>query len=739
MVNQGDVCSEKRWLIVLVMLNVLATFESKAQLRDFHSLSMVTEHEFPAEIRFPALIHYSSSRYPDLLAYNTDSSALMILMNSGSAFSGGNKFIARSANVSAITVGNLNNDGIDDIVIVHRDQNAVEVLISKRLDSSYSMQTIPVNFYPEHAVIGDITNDRIPDIISYGKLSSGISVLQGKGNGKFHPQKVIFENIPVSECALIALNGDNIPDVALHNWLTNETTIYLGLGKMKFSEQTVLSFAQDTVQSIFSDFSGDGIADVAVLSIQNSSVQILEGDGLGNFSFTQALPVSALSYKMCAGSYSSSRSGELLIYDNDLNTISLLLNRTDGTFYDEIVFGTGKKIMDIISGDMNGDGAHEVVMISEGGIRYSIFWNSNTIMKQDTVPRMYAVGQYPSNLYVSDISGDGLDDIVVSNEGSSTISILRSTGNSFTGQVSLETPEQPVMVSLYAKSDTSITLYSSHRENPKVSLYSLRKGEDSLNSLVGDIEQFSIPLPDKPVNVLPDVSYMQRGISLYAFMSTAQNAISFYQQVKGTRFLAKSLVPLVPSKIAYSTINDLNYDGKTDLLYVYTSVSSGNTILGVTMNDSTGEFKGKIFSFVLPDTAVRKALLFVEDLNGDQIKDCLLYSAPENTFRVALGNKSSLFGPFQLIASDMKVRGPEELQLYDAQNDGIVDILYFEKETSIVWTYRGKGNGTFFPRKRLAAVPGGTMFRCGDFNGDGIIDIVYSNPAGYTVTVVYGS
>ncbi|MFA6438634.1 MAG: VCBS repeat-containing protein [Bacteriovoracaceae bacterium] len=739
MAKQGDVCSENRWLIVLVVLNMFAAFESKAQLRDINSLSSITSHELPGEVRFPALIHYSSIQYPDLLTYFPDSSSFVILKNEGNGSMGGMQSVGYSANVTNCTVGNINNDGIDDFVVVHRDMNSIEVFTSTRTDSTYSSFTFPVNFYPERAIIGDITNDRIPDVISFGKLSSGLSVLQGKGNGKFHSYKTIFENIPVSDCALIALNGDNIPDVAIHNWLMNETTIHLGLGRLKFSEQTVLSFSQDTVQSIFSDFTGDGIADVAVLSIQNKTVQILDGDGLGNFSFAQALPISFLSYQITVGSFTAPHSSDLLIYNNAANTMSLLNNRSDGTFYDEIVFGTGIVPTTVVTGDVNGDGIQEVLSFPTGKNQYAIFWNSCSKISRDDRKQTFGVGQFPSNLYVSDITGDGFDDIVVSNEGSSSISILRSIGDSFAGQLTIETPEKPVSVSLYAKSDSSITLYSLHRENPKVSLYSLHREKDSLNSLVGDLEQFSISLPDKPVNVLPDVSFMQRGISLYAFMSTAPNAIMFYQQVKGTRFLAKSLVPLVPAKIAYSTISDLNSDGKTDLLYVYTNTASKNTHLGVTLNDSIGEFKGKVYTFPLPDTSVRKALLFIDDFNGDQLKDCLLYLAPENSLRLALGNINTLFGAFEEIVDSVSIKGPEQLQLYDINNDGIMDIIYFDKESSIVWSYRGKGNGKFLPRKSLVEIPGGATFRCGDFNGDGFIDIVYTESNGHTVTVIYGT
>ena len=738
MQKQGELCSENKLFVVLCVLNILLTGTVTAQMRDIHSLGQLEQFTLPVPAKFPTLLNYSSGNYPDLLYFNADSSTVEILRNNGTGFFRDAIVIAHTSSVTSLTIGNINNDGIDDIVLVHRDQNQVEVLVSNIKDSAYTSALYLVHFYPEHALIGDLTNDKISDIICYGKLSSGISVLQGKGNGKFNPFKILFENIPVSDCALIALNGDNIPDIAIHNWLTNETTIHLGLGRFKFSEQTVLSFSQDTVQTLFADFNNDAIADIAVLSIQNNTVQILDGDGLGNFSFAQSVPLYALSYRIAQGSFSRLLFRDIVIHQNAQNTFSVLLNRTDGTFYDEIVYGSPLPSAELLTGDLNGDGADDILLIDGQKQLYAILWNSKDLPGRNAVDRQYAVGLNPTNVFVSDLTNDGNDDIIVNNNGSSTISILISRGNTFAGQVSIETPENPLAVSLYAKTDTSITFYTTHQGDPKISLISLRKENDSISSLAGDVEQFSIPLPEKPMNVLPDVSFMQKGISLYAFMSTAPNAIMFYQQVQGTRFLAKSLVPIVPSKILYSTINDLNGDGKTDLLYVYSDVASKGYSLGVTLNDSSGVFKGKVFSFSLPDSSIRRAMVFIEDFNGDQTKDCLVYTAPANTLRLALGNRESMFGDFRAIVTDLQIKIPEQVQVYDVDNDGNPDILFHNQDKESLMLYRGRGNGTFMRGSAIAVVPAGSVFRCGDFNGDGVADLIFTHSKENSVTVKYG-
>ncbi|MDP1675363.1 MAG: VCBS repeat-containing protein [Bacteroidota bacterium] len=735
---KGEVRFTQRARHVIFVLNILLTEISYGQLKEINSLGIVQQHSFPTPIHFSTFINYSSTKYPDIVFYSTDSSGIGILKNNGGGIFNTFTMIAHTANVTFITTGNLNNDNIDDIVVVHRDQNQVEILLSKKTDSSYTSNYLPVNFYPEKVVVGDITNDKIPDIISYGKLSTGICVLQGKGNGKFFLKKVLFENIPVGDFSIVALNADDIADVEVYNWLTNETTLFLGFGKMKFFEQTVLSFAQDSVQTLFGDFNDDALADIAVSSVQNKTVQIFHGDGLGNFSVVQTISTLLTPNKISMESFNTIGSDDILLNSNSTDVMSILINSGNGIFYDEIIFGKNHQASEAISGDINADGLADVIVIEQNGLGYSIFWNSKTVIPSFENEISIAVGLRPNNLTVTDLNDDGLDDIVVCNYESSTISFLLSTKNSFDGQVSIEVPGKPYSVSFYSKTDSTITFYTTHQENPQISLFTLKKGVDPSYSLVEDVEQFSIPLPEKPMTVLPDISYMQKGISLYAFMSTSTNAIVFYQQVKGTRFLAKNLVPKLQSKILYATISDLDNDAKTDLVYIYNDEKIKKAILGISMSDSIGEYKGQILQYIISDSLLRKAFIYFEDVSGDQIKDCLIFDSSNNTLRLSLGSRENILEQFEQISDSIKIRVPEQLLITDYDNDGINDILYIDKDSFDICMLRGKNNGKYFSVTKLKTLPKESTFRCGDFNGDSMIDIAYTNPDQNTISIVYG-
>jgi len=58
-------------------------------------------------------------------------------------------------------------------------------------------------------------------------------------------------------------------------------------------------------------------------------------------------------------------------------------------------------------------------------------------------------------------------------------------------------------------------------------------------------------------------------------------------------------------------------------------------------------------------------------------------------------------------------------------------------ETSELYFFKGKGNGKFLPGAFLLDLPKDAMFRFGDFNGDGTLDIVYTNPVENIVTYYF--
>jgi hypothetical protein len=709
-----------------------------SQLRPLHSLSYIQEFSLDDRYLLPTFVHYSDPIRCDLVVYDSHLSELILLTGTGTGEFTGRKVLASIPLPSSIFIGNSNGDGIDDIALVLREQNKIIILSSIKNDSSYNQMTFSVDFYPERVVFGDITGDAITDLVIFGKLSPGVTVIRGKGRNAFHAPLTIFPSVPVSDFSIISLNDDKIPDVVIRKWLSNEDVFYFGIGNLQFSEQTTLAYGGDSVLSAFGDLNNDRITDVVVASTQLGTVLIYQGDGLGNLVRVQNVSLQNTAKGIYLGSLHSKESIDIVVQDSYEKNFSVIINKGSGQFFDEVIFGLPYDQNRLAFADINGDGFSELVVSDAVSPRYSVAWNARTVAGTNG-DRKIIVGNTPSGVSVTDLNADGIDDILVSNSGSNTISVIMGNQrNGMLGQFTVETATSPTNVTAYSRNDSTLTLLTVHSNELLIGLITLNSEGKDRSMVYRDADLYTIPLSGRPSYVLPDLSIYNRSVSMYVFSKTIPNGITFYQQIQGTKFVAKNLTLQVPSRIIFSTISDLNGDGITDLIYLYHDQKNKRDVIGTTLNDVTGDFIGMSYAFVLPDTGLSRAYVYVDDMNGDQRKDFMIYDHGLRKISMILGKHEGDFAALVRISGEMTVENIHHIQILDFDADGINDILYRDAETSTVFLLKGKGNGTFFPKRRLLDIPADSVFRCGDVDGDGIVDLVYTIPKENSICIKYG-
>ena len=176
----------------------------------------------------------------------------------------------------------------------------------------------------------------------------------------------------------------------------------------------------------------------------------------------------------------------------------------------------------------------------------------------------------------------------------------------------------------------------------------------------------------------------------------------------------------------YVGAGDFNGDGKLDL-----AVMTGNAVL-VYLGKGDGMFSvGPPYGTQL--TASQK--IFVADLNGDGIKD-LVASGPLNTgvSAVLFGNGDGTFHSPVLLTEIA-------ITIADVNRDGFPDIIGASFGGGPLNVLLNRGDGTFLQGQTVGAIPylsgapvaGRNFYQSivsGDFNGDGNIDIIVSQPAG---------
>ena len=232
------------------------------------------------------------------------------------------------------------------------------------------------------------------------------------------------------------LNGDRRPDLAVGCGSSGDFVglwVYANRGSGRFREagQYLTSDAnpQEVTSVAIGDLDGDGKADLVAAT---GSISVLLNRGDGTFLRPVAYPGGD------AGSVAIGdldRDGNADLVAGNTNGVSVLLNRGGGTFPPPANYKTGRggvwgNDRRLALGDLNGDGASDLVTQNSKDSTLSVLLNKGdgTFLPE----RHYATGGHPFSLAIGDLNGDGKPDIAATASSSGahgTLAVLLNSGN----------------------------------------------------------------------------------------------------------------------------------------------------------------------------------------------------------------------------------------------------------------------------------------------------------------------
>ena len=251
---------------------------------------------------------------PDAVVTGGSSDVAVLLGQSGGFQTAAGYSLAKPSPMpAAVAIGDLNGDGKPDVVVASTGQTGsagvVSVLLGNGDGTLRSPSNTQVNQNSQSLVLADFNRDGKLDAVvaAYGSQSAlqgtdpgGLVVLLGKGDGTFlAPQTLTISGLHPEAVAAADLNGDGIPDLAavvVSDYLSGATALAVFLGKGDGTFQAVRTFPMKSTAGALSgiavgDWNGDGKPDVAAVSqYVNANIDVLLGDGAGNFTESSTLP-----------------------------------------------------------------------------------------------------------------------------------------------------------------------------------------------------------------------------------------------------------------------------------------------------------------------------------------------------------------------------------------------------------------------------------------------------------------
>lgn len=147
-------------------------------------------------------------------------------------------------------------------------------------------------------------------------------------------------------------------------------------------------------------------------------------------------------YSVTSADFDGDGSNDLVVPNQDSNTVSVLLGTGDGTFGGPADYPTGAAPRTVATADLDGDGAVDLAVANKDSNDVSILRNRGD-GTFEPAGRVGSGGEGPRTIAATDLDADGSPDLVVANRFSDSIGVLLGRGDgTFDGAVSYHTGDR---------------------------------------------------------------------------------------------------------------------------------------------------------------------------------------------------------------------------------------------------------------------------------------------------------
>ncbi|WP_171631957.1 FG-GAP-like repeat-containing protein [Paenibacillus plantarum] len=575
------------------------------------------------------------------------------------------------------------------------------------------------------------------------------------GKSNFEGAENIGLGAQPNAAAVGDFNQDGLPDLVTANSYYNQISILLNDGSGHYQEKQYPVGIKPSGVAV-GDLNGDNIVDVVTANNGNghpdyasSTVSVLLGQEGGEFKSTvnYNVYIDSVGYNtftpssVTIGDFNNDSIMDLAVSNYDSLTskhhIVWLLGQgvqPDGTlkFSEPVPLRVGANPSSITAGEINGDSNLDIVVTNSGDGTVSILTNNGNLTVSSNV---YAVGARPKASVIGDMNGDGYADIVVATEDSNGISILQGDGRgSFKDAVKFkarcESPVSLALADLDGDGDLDLAVGCSEAAQVSILLNDSAESQLSLQAAVSYAVQgyySSVVIADFNSDDKLDVV----ATNFDTFGNNVNYAALLLGRGDGT-LLASVNYDVSGSEPVSVTSFDFDGDGNLDIA---TADYKSNNV-----SVMRGNGRGQFAAADNYNVGSKPAQIVSGDLNLDGKPDLVIANSGGNRITTLLNNGQGLFIKNEFESSAESNSRARTLTIADFNGDNNPDIAVAHIESNLLSVMLGDGKGEFQAKDHPAdsQIDSPVSIVSGHFNNDDMIDLAIANTGTKQVYILHG-
>ena len=583
---------------------------------------------------------------------------------------------------SSIVSVDINNDSRIDIIVANEGTNNIEIFLSfNYLKFSYNYIYIPDLLPQPYAVIADhFNNDTFVDLAVINYNVKVFLIYLGYGNGSFaNPISNLLKKEFSGAIALAAgdFNNDSYTDIVIAND-KHSISIFLGLGNgtFRFLDSYAPTTDFNATSVAVADMNHDGYLDIVATDPTGRKVYLFEGNGNGSFTNQILYSISKESNLKCVAiaDMDTDSHPDIIFTDSITNDVSILFGYGNGSFTNvETLFtDDNSEPISIAIDDLDNDHILDIVVANQGSSSISIFYGLGNRKFSSDLFILHGFNFYLNSIYISDINNDTFVDILFTNEdpSDSSVGILYGADN--------------------------------HQFREPILYFTGRKSEPG-SLAIGDFNR------DGRKDLA--VTYYNQDMINIMIQTGFQPFLSDYELKTGIKSAPKAIA-----------VKDLNNDTLVDIVVAY----SGTNEIGIFFNSDIGISENQIVYKL--NNHSHPVALAIDDFNNDKRWDIAIVNNKTSTIVILFGRSDGKFGNQTSYFTGADTI-PISIVTDDLNKDNYIDVIVANYGSNEIFVYYGRFDGSFSTPKSYSVGYSGhpQSIAIKDIDGDDMLDIIVAN------------